>query len=78
MGEFDEFGLFRQTFVHPKLTFADVLNKFTRLYASKFVAQQFCQTSAKPNFCCLWHNTAQRTPPSMLVTTQSLHKRQCL
>ena len=37
------------------LIFADVLDKFVKLYAAKFMAKQFCKTLATPNFYCLWY-----------------------
>jgi len=35
-------------FAHPKL--ADILDKCAKLYATKFITTQFCQTLTTPNF----------------------------
>jgi len=37
------------------LIFADVLDKFVKLYATEFMAKQLCKTLATPNFCRLWY-----------------------
>ena len=37
------------------IIFADVLDKFIKLYAAKFMAKQFCKTLATPDFCRLWY-----------------------
>ena len=43
--------LFTQSLILPYI--ADILDKFAKLYAVKFIAMQFCLTLAMPKFCQL-------------------------
>ena len=55
-GKFGEFAYFAKLCslkTYSCLTFADILDKFAKLYGAKFIAMQLRQTLATPNFCRL-------------------------
>ena len=55
-GELGELAYFAKLF-SSKLNLPDILDKFAKLNATKFIAMQFCQTLAMPNFRRLQYST---------------------